>query len=102
MKALILYARDNEWVDSKTGELRRFVSVNYLENMPSMKEGKEKGVAALTMDAKDDALTVILAKDLPAIFDIEIGRTAGPKGKPSSVITKAKFVEPWKLDTFLG
>ncbi len=102
MKALILYARDNEWADVKTGELRRYKSVNYLENMPPEKEGKEKGVAALTMDAKDDALTAILGKDLPAVFDIEIGRTAGPKGKPSSVITRAKFVEPWKLETILA
>ncbi len=102
MKALILHARDNAWVDLKTGEARRYKSVNYIENMPSMKEGKEKGVAALMMDAKDEALTVILGKDLPAIFDIEIGRVAGPKGRPSSVITKAKFEKAWNLESLLA
>jgi hypothetical protein len=102
MKALIFYARDNEWVDAQTGEQRRYLSVNYLEDMPALKDKKEKGISSLSVTAEDEAMAVILTRELPAVFDIEIGRRPGPRGKPSSVITKAEFKKAWKLDSALS
>jgi hypothetical protein len=102
MKALIFYARDNEWTDAKTGEHRRYLTVNYLEDMPAIKDAKEKGISSLSVVAEEEAMKAILTRELPAVFDIEIGRRPGPKGKPSSVITKAEFKKVWKLDSALS
>ena len=101
MKALILYARGNEFT-GRDGEVVRMRQVVYVETMEPLKEQREKGVPSFTIRADEAAIDAILAKDLPGVFDIEIGRRPGAKGKPESVIRSAKFEKPWKAESVLG
>ena len=101
MKALILYARGTSFTgrDGETVQMRQVV---YVETMPPLKEVREKGIPSFTIKADNSAMDSILAKDLPGIFDIEIGRGPGTRGKPESLIRSAKFEKPWKAESILG
>ena len=101
MKALIFHAR--AWSFPGTdGRQVEGNGVSYLEDMPPAAEPNEVGLAPMQVEALDEAFADVIKGKLPALFDVEIGRRPGRKGKPESVLLRAKFLSAVPVEALLG
>lgn len=102
MKALVFAARKHDFLDEKTGRQVVGNSISYLEDMPPYQEPNRIGLAPMAVPALDDALAEVFKTELPAIFDFDFGRRADAKGKPVTIVTRAKFVSLVPIHTLLN
>lgn len=101
MKALIFHAR--AWSFAGTdGRQVEGNSVSYLEDMLPAAEPNEAGLAPMQVAAFDEAFAHVVSAKLPALFDVDIARRPGRKGKPESVLVGAKFLSSVPIQTLLG
>lgn len=102
MKILIFHARAWSFADKATGRQIDGNAVSYLEDMLPVVEPNERGLAPMQIEALDEAFAQVVAADLPALFDVELKRRAGSKGKPATFLTGAKFLRSVPVETLLG
>ena len=101
MKALIFHAR--AWSFAGTdGRQVEGNAVSYLEDMLPAAEPNEAGLAPMQVASVDEAFADVVKGKLPALFDVEIGRRPGRKGKPESVLLRAKFLSAVPIESLLG
>lgn len=101
MKALIFHARAYSFT-GRDGSLIEGNTVSYIEDMPVSENPNEAGLPPQTVPALDEALADVLQGKLPGLFDIDMGRRPGPKGKPETILTRAKFLSPVPVANLLG
>jgi hypothetical protein len=101
LKALIFHARAWDFVGRDGGAVKGN-SVSYLEDMPPATDSNEVGLPPMQMEAFDQAFSDVVSSKLPALFDLDVVRRPGRKGKPESVIVGAKFLSSVPVQTLLG
>lgn len=101
MKALIFHARIWDFVGRDGGQVKGN-SVSYLEDMPPVSDPNEAGLAPMMVEALDQAFADVVSSKLPALFDVEIARRPGRRGKPESVLVGAKFLSSVPVQVLLG
>lgn len=101
MKALIFHARAWDFVGRDGGQVQgNFVS--YLEDMPPVSDPNEAGLPPMQVEAADQAFADVVSSKLPALFDVDIARRPGRKGKPESVLVSAKFLSSVPVQSLLA
>ena len=101
MKALVFHARAWDFVGRDGGTVKGN-AVSYLEDMQPATDPNEAGLAPMQVEALDQAFADVLSSKLPALFDLDIGRRPGRKGKPESVLVGAKFLSSVPVQALLG
>ena len=101
MKALIFHARAWDFVGRDGGAVKGN-AVSYLEDMQPATDLNEAGLPPMQVEAIDQAFSDVVSSKLPALFDLDISRRPGRKGKPESVIVGAKFLSSVPVQTLLG
>lgn len=101
MKALIFHARAYSFTGTD-GRLVEGNTVSYIEDMPVSADPNEAGLPPQSVPALDEALADVLKGNLPGLFDIDMGRRPGRRGKPESVLTRAKFLSSVPVSALLG
>lgn len=101
MKALIFHARAWDFVGKDGGQVKGN-AVSYLEDMLPASDPNEAGLPPLQVSADDQAFSDVVSSKLPALFDVDIARRPGRKGKPESVLIAAKFLSSVPVQSLLG
>lgn len=94
--ALILSADSWEMADEKTGELRKGVSVWYVNDYRD-DTPHSIGYKPTKVSAEPLLLEVLRKAQLPALFDMTYGSRPGAQGKATLTLTGVKHVANVKL-----
>lgn len=97
-KAVVTSADTWEMVDERTGELRRGLSVWYLNDY---REDTESAIGCkpTKVSASVELLQAMRGK-LPGVFEMEYGSRPGAQGKATLTLVGVKFIR--SIDLFTG
>lgn len=87
-RALILSCDAWDMVDEKTGEMRRGLTVWYLNDYREDSDGSF-GLKPTKVSADRSLLESLRSAQLPAMFDLDFGSRPGAQGKATLTLVKA-------------
>lgn len=98
-KALVISADRYEFTDEKTGEIRKGVTVNYINDYREDTE-MSVGLKPTKISANAEVFDAIRAGTAPALYELDFRTRPGKEGKPTLQLVKATLVKT--IDVFEG
>jgi len=95
-RALVISADRYEFTDEKTGEIRKGVTVHYINDY---REDTDKaiGFKPIKAPATPEAFDAIAKGSAPALYDLDFRTRPGQESKPTLMLVKAQLVRTVKL-----
>src|SRR5262245_57865780 len=97
METVLLLSADSwELKDEHTGEIRRGVTVTYVNNYREP-DGRSVGLRPIKAPATADVFSSVRPGGAPGLYSLDFRTRPGKESKPVLTVTRADLVEPLAL-----
>jgi hypothetical protein len=93
---LVISADRYEFTDEKTSEIRKGVTLHYINNYRENSAGAV-GFKPIRVPATPEVFEAVKKGNAPALYKLDFTTGPGPLGKPTLTVVKAELVRPVKI-----